>query len=120
MTLEEHIITHAKANEPQEICGFVVFEGEKQRFISCDNIADEPEKYFEIHPDDWLKAQLAEGIIALVHSHPNGEPFLSEADRQMQVQSGLDWWLVCDNKIHKFRCVPHLVGREFENSTADC
>ncbi|MGV6989664.1 C40 family peptidase [Testudinibacter sp. P80/BLE/0925] len=120
MTLEQHIIAYAKSYEPQEICGFVVFEGAQQRFIACDNIAAEPERYFEIHPDDWLKAQLADGIVALVHSHPDGLPFLSEADRQMQVRSGLDWWLVCDEKIHQFRHVPHLIGREFAHGTADC
>nr|WP_284676055.1 Mov34/MPN/PAD-1 family protein [Neisseria subflava] len=32
-------------------------------------------------------------IIAVVHSHPNGEPFLSGADRQMQIQTGLPWIL---------------------------
>lgn len=58
--------------------------------------------------------------MALVHSHPDGKPCLSSADRTLQIQSGLDWWLVCDNRIHKFRCVPHLTGRQFEHGVTDC
>ncbi|RDQ50833.1 Fibronectin type III protein [Escherichia coli] len=59
-------------------------------------------------------------IVALVHSHPGGLPWLSEADRRLQVQSDLPWWLVCRGAIHKFRCVPHLTGRRFEHGVTDC
>ncbi|ENL7289299.1 NlpC/P60 family protein, partial [Escherichia coli] len=59
-------------------------------------------------------------IVALVHSHPGGLPWLSEADRRLQVQSDLPWWLVCRGEIHKFRCVPHLTGRRFEHGVTDC
>ncbi|EBT7965503.1 phage tail protein, partial [Salmonella enterica] len=37
-----------------------------------------------------------------------------------QIQSGLEWWLVCGGRIHKFRCVPHLTGRQFEHGITDC
>ena len=40
-------------------------------------------------PEDWLRAQMQGEIVALVHSHPGGLPWLSEADRRLQVQSGL-------------------------------
>ncbi len=46
--------------------------------------------------------------------------WLSEADRRLQVQSDLPWWLVCRGAIHKFRCVPHLTGRRFEHGVTDC
>lgn len=58
-------------------------------------------------PEDWLQAKMQGEIVALVHSHPGGLPWLSEADRRLQVQSDLPWWLVCRGAIHKFRCVPH-------------
>ncbi|STP46003.1 phage tail assembly protein [Escherichia coli] len=58
--------------------------------------------------------------MALVHSHPGGLPWLSEADRRLQVQSDLPWWLVYRGAIHKFRCVPHLTGRRFEHGVTDC
>ncbi|EON5586159.1 NlpC/P60 family protein, partial [Escherichia coli] len=54
------------------------------------------------------------------HSHPGGLPWLSEADRRLQIKSALSWWLVCRGEIHKFRCVPHLTGRRFEHGVTDC
>jgi len=71
-------------------------------------------------PEDWLQAEMQGEIVALVHSHPGGLPWLSEADRRLQVQSDLPWWLVCRGAIHKFRCVPHLTGRRFEHGVTDC
>lgn len=81
---------------------------------------DEPEAYFRMSPEDWLRAEMQGEIVALVHSHPGGLPWLSEADRRLQVQSDLPWWLVCRGTIHKFRCVPHLTGRRFEHGVTDC
>lgn len=80
----------------------------------------EPEEYFRMSPEDWLSAEMQGEIVALVHSHPGGLPWLSEADRRLQVQSDLPWWLVCRGAIHKFRCVPHLTGRRFEHGVTDC
>ncbi len=71
-------------------------------------------------PEDWLRAEMQGEIVALVHSHPGGLPWLSEADRRLQVQSDLPWWLVCRGEIHKFRSVPHLTGRRFEHGVTDC
>ncbi|ELR3400292.1 phage tail protein, partial [Escherichia coli] len=80
----------------------------------------EPEDYFRMAPEDWLQAKMQGEIVALVHSHPGGLPWLSEADRRLQVQSDLPWWLVCRGAIHKFRCVPHLTGRRFGHGVTDC
>ena len=66
------------------------------------------------------RAEMQGEIVALVHSHPGGLPWLSEADRRLQIKSALPWWLVCRGEIHKFRCVPHLTGRRFEHGVTDC
>ncbi|ECL7003259.1 NlpC/P60 family protein, partial [Salmonella enterica] len=73
-------------------------------------------------PEDYIRASFLGEVVALVHSHPGdgGQPYLSTVDRTLQIQSGLDWWLVCDERIHKFRCVPHLTGRQFEHGVTDC
>lgn len=122
--LKQQILNHAKQCEPQESCGFVVFEGQNIIYLPCDNIADDPVNYFEISPDDWLKATQYEGIVALVHSHPHGEdkglPYLSIADRESQVRTDLDWWLVVDGEIKQFRRIAPLLKREFENNKQDC
>ncbi|SMB87336.1 Proteasome lid subunit RPN8/RPN11, contains Jab1/MPN metalloenzyme (JAMM) motif [Pasteurella testudinis DSM 23072] len=120
MTIEQQIIEYAKQQEPREMCGFVVFKGKKKQFIPCENIASDPISYFEVAADDWIKVQEYDGVIALVHSHPNGERALSTADRQMQIQSNLDWWLVTRGEIRKFRNVPPLLGRDFKHRESDC
>ncbi len=47
-------------------------------------------------------------IVALVHSHPGGLPWLSEADRRLQVQSDLPWWLVCRGDDSLSSAVCHI------------
>ncbi len=65
---------------------------EGERYIPCVNISAEPEAYFRIAPEDWLRAEMQGVIVALVHSHPGGLPWLSEADRRLQIKSALSWW----------------------------
>ncbi len=117
---ESAILAHARRCAPAESCGFVVRTPEGERYFPCVNISGEPEAYFRMAPEDWLQAEMQGEIVALVHSHPGGLPWLSEADRRLQVQSDLPWWLVCRGTIHKFRCVPHLTGRRFEHGVTDC
>ncbi|EHA5527683.1 C40 family peptidase, partial [Escherichia coli] len=117
---ESAILAHARRCAPAESCGFVVSTPEGERYFPCVNISGEPEDYFRMAPEDWLQAEMQGEIVALVHSHPGGLPWLSEADRRLQVQSDLPWLLVCRGAIHKFRCVPHLTGRRFEHGVTDC
>lgn len=117
---ESAILAHARRCAPAESCGFVVRTPEGERYFPCVNISGEPEAYFRMSPEDWLRAEMQGEIVALVHSHPGGLPWLSEADRRLQVHSDLPWWLVCRGEIHKFRCVPHLTGRRFEHGVTDC
>ncbi|MDG6894512.1 phage tail protein [Volucribacter amazonae] len=120
LALKQTILAYAKQCEPQECCGFVVFRGKQQVFIPCQNIAQDPENFFEIAPEDFIQASQYDGIVALVHSHPKGEPRLSPMDRQMQLYSGLDWWLVANNEVHRFAYIPPLLGRPFEHGVTDC
>ncbi|CNI69306.1 putative phage minor tail protein [Yersinia frederiksenii] len=114
--IESEILAHAKASGARESCGLIVAGG----YFPCRNIALNPTEYFDIHPDDWIAAEEKGDIEAIVHSHPNGIPFLSEGDRKFQVKSGIPWWLVCNNKIHKFNNVPHLLNRTFKHGEYDC
>ena len=117
---ESAILAHARRCAPAESCGFVISTPEGSQYQPCVNISAEPEAYFRIAPEDWLRAEMQGEIVALVHSHPGGLPWLSEADRRLQIKSALPWWLVSRGDIHKFRCVPHLTGRRFEHGVTDC
>lgn len=115
--MKTQIINHANYCGENESCGFVV---DNKAYIPCENISPTPTETFEISTDDWINAEEQGTITAVVHSHPNGVPILSEADQIFQQQTAVDWWLVCDNKIHKFRYMQPLIGREFTHGTTDC
>ena len=113
----EKIINHADSCGEAECCGFVI---DNKTYMPCKNISPTPTEAFEISPDDWIQAETIGEITAIVHSHPNGLPILSEADQIYQQQTAVDWWIVCDNQIHKFRFIKPLLGREFEHGKTDC
>jgi len=89
-------------------------------FYPCPNISSDPENYFEIDQEEWIMASEIGEIIALVHSHPNGLPYLSTADRMCQTRCATAFWLVVDNEILQFRPAPALLGRNFINYHQDC
>lgn len=121
--LDNHItneIIQAAYQTKNEICGFVVQLPFSQEFVLCDNIAENPTQTFEISADDFIRANEMGFVLAVVHSHPNGEPFLSGADRQAQVVSGLPWILANSGSLKLFRPVSYLRGREFIYDKSDC
>nr|WP_143421879.1 C40 family peptidase [Gilliamella mensalis] len=115
--MKTQILNHAKQCGEAECCGFVI---DNKSYLPCNSISPTPTETFEIPPDDWIKAEQKGEITAIVHSHPNGLPILSQADQFYQQQTAVDWWLVCDNKIHKFRYIQPLLGREFKHGKSDC
>lgn len=120
MSIEQQILHHAAEETPLESCGLVVSIEEQLLYRPCINIADQPESRFEISSDDWLRAQWQGDVVAVVHSHPGGPDYLSEADRAIQKHTACEWWLVANGDIRRFRnCLP-LLGREFLHGTTDC
>jgi proteasome lid subunit RPN8/RPN11 len=115
--MKNKILNHAKQCGEAECCGFVI---DNKTYLPCNNISSTPIETFEIAPDDWIRAEQLGEITAIVHSHPNGFPILSEADQFYQQQTGLPWWLVCNDEIHKFRFISPLLGREFKHGEMDC
>ncbi|MCK3656226.1 phage tail protein [Pasteurellaceae bacterium Macca] len=121
----KEILAHARQSEPQESCGFVISIADGLYYFPCNNVADDPVNYFEISPDEFIQAEGLGRIVALVHSHPDSEhalglPYLSTADRECQLRTGLDFWLVVSGEIRCFRAIPPLLGRKFENNKQDC
>ena len=114
------IRAHAASADQNESCGLVVTQGRKQMYIACRNTSKSPAETFELSADDWIDAANIGEIVAVVHSHPRGESFLSGADRQMQARTGVDWVLVSSGEVKVFRHCPHLRGRIFEYGKADC
>lgn len=83
-------------------------------FTPLENIAADKENFFEFNLNDW------ESVEAIIHSHPNSDPYLSPFDRVMQIMSGIEWQIVYKEKIFQYPYVPLLRGREFEYGKSDC
>jgi len=100
--LSEDIFAHARACHPQECCGLVILTPDDCQYRPCINASPEPHRHFLITPEDYLSASAVGTIIALVHSHPDGPPKLSPADKAAMRHSVCSWWLVCGDSIYRF------------------
>ena len=117
-SIHEKIIQATRKAMPNEMCGTIMKFSSGYEFWELENIAKDPAKTFEIH---WDFYDVADDLVqAIVHSHPNGEPFLSGADRQSQVATDLPWVLAVNGQLKWFKPIPHLRGREFVYDDADC
>jgi proteasome lid subunit RPN8/RPN11 len=129
----EAAINHAIAAYPHESCGLVVVVKGRERYYSCRNVATSPSEHFVIHPEDWMAAEDAGEITAVVHSHPDCNAKPSQADLVACEATGLPWYILsigCDGvtppKLHQeYAFAPSgyeapLVGREFHFGTLDC
>ncbi len=116
--MKQYIVQQAEKALPNEMCGFILRFPNFYEFRQCDNIAPNPTETFEM---DWDFMTYYDGMVAaIVHSHPNGEPFLSGADRQAQVATDVPWILAVSGSLKLFQPVAHLRGREFVYGQADC
>ncbi|SUO95285.1 NlpC/P60 family protein [Suttonella ornithocola] len=104
-------IEHAAQYPNEEICGIMV--GDK--YYPAKNTAKDKKNNFRIAKKDWRA-----DATAIVHSHPDGYRYLSTADRQQQVLTGLPYHLIAGGECYVYRCCPLLRGREFVYGKADC
>ena len=125
---------HAREVYPEESCGLVV----AGKYIRCDNIADDPGKHQEDNPDCSCRlcsfeispkvyAAYGDKIEMVVHSHPDGPLFPSQADMEGQQLTGKPWAIVAldDERVADKPTIfggpiPPLLGREFMHGVTDC
>lgn len=97
-----------------EKCGIILKDGSE---VEYPNLSRDP-KEFVLDPKAWIEND--ENIVAIFHTHPDGQPFLSSADRKSQLNTGLDWVLYTRGERKVFKPVPKLLGRSFSYGTQDC
>ena len=84
------IQAHAKERYPEESCGIIT----NDMYIPCANVAPDPKKAFQIDPAITGPLTTAGTLQAIVHSHPDGPNYPSEADQQGQIDMGIIWGVV--------------------------
>lgn len=118
---------------PNEACGYVVAKGKKQQFVPCKNSAADPRLTFEISAEEYQRASEVGEIIAVWHSHTNGDPTPSDCDRVECENSELPWFITgvseCDDtsflfsKTHTIEPVGFImdyIGRPYSYGVIDC
>jgi len=124
--LDEHhaqLAREAAAAYPHE-AAWLITPGECRQVA---NVAEDPRATFRVAKRD-LAAAHGRGLLAIVHSHPNGPDCPSEADMRGQLASGVPWGIISTDGE---RCLPPfwwgdqaetppLVGRGFRHGVTDC
>lgn len=78
----ELIRKQAEATYPEEAVWFVT---ESKGLYQVENIHEDPENFFRVSSLDSLKAT-QEGLLAVIHSHCDGDPVPSAADMSLQIR----------------------------------
>lgn len=114
---------HSKVHEE---CALVVQPANGPEYLfPCRNIWPEPDKAFVVHPKDWIQAEKAGKIKAIVHSHIDGDLEPTEFDWTGCKKSGLPWFIVSpiDHSIQRIdppEAYATLIGRQFSWGDLDC
>ena len=125
MTWKDIALKHAREDSPHEACGLLVNYKGKQKYFPCKNLAEDLEDQFIIDPDDWVVAEDAGEIIAVIHSHPNHPPTPSQADLASCEYLDLPFYIVTPeaeqwNYFEPSGYKKGLLGREWVWDVQDC
>jgi cell wall-associated NlpC family hydrolase len=111
---------HMIACYPEEGCGIFTADG----FVAFENVAEDRLTRFKMSPDVFVDHE----VLAVVHSHPDGNPFPSAADMTMQIETDVPWAIIVSGKDSAGdpmwfgdQLEPvDLVGRPFMHGIYDC
>ncbi len=94
--LWEQLLQHARAEYPREACGLVVEADGRTRVVPAANVSPRPRHEFELDPAVVLRALRSKArLVAVYHSHPDGGPGPSRADRAgAALWPGVAWLVV--------------------------
>jgi len=118
-------IEHAKSKCPEETCGLIGVVKGKIKYVECENVSDEKEKYFIMSAIDYAKAEDSMEITYIVHSHPNINPEPSQADL-VAIEKGVLPWVIVNPRTSQHTITKPsgykapMVGREFSFGILDC
>jgi len=122
--LEAAMIESKQNAAPNEMCGVVVRNDHGIYFIETTNAHDDPKNHFKIRAQDLAHIEeTTNEILAIAHSHPDGNAQLSMSDRQSSHLHNKPFVIVSHDDQVIWHEVPEplpLIGRDYEPVVADC
>lgn len=128
---EQDVITaikeHALACYPEESCGLILRKVDGSIiYYPTENVAEDRTNSF--HIDEKLVLTLKPGLIAVVHSHPDGPDCPSETDMRQQLAHGVPFGIVSTDGVGCLEPffwgadtpIAPLIGRGFRHGVTDC
>jgi proteasome lid subunit RPN8/RPN11 len=113
--VEAAIVAHARAEYPREACGLVI----NGAYMPVENLAENPRETFMINVAETMQP----GVQAIVHSHPDGDPWPSVEDMAGQIATALPWGVLTVSSGGAGAVLwwgpgvprPPLIGRDFRH-----
>lgn len=123
--MESEILKYLFSKYPEEGCGLLINVKGKLRWKPCENVAEDKQKTFSIHPKEYVAASLIGDIHAVIHSHVNGTCEPSEADKTSSNFLQVPYHIYSIPEKEKFVYTPEykkipLLGRTYEFGKTDC
>ena len=103
------LIAEAARAAPAECCGVLLGHGKViERALPAPNVAEEPERRFEIDPASLLQAhrsarQGGPQVLGYYHSHPEGHPVPSATDCEHASGDLRIWAIVAGREVRFWR-----------------
>jgi cell wall-associated NlpC family hydrolase len=119
----EQMQAGALAAFPNEAVFFITEAG----CTEVENIHEHPDKYFAVADGDHRRA-MAEGLLAVVHSHPDNIAAPSSLDMKGQMSTAVPWGIIGTDGVGvsdiawwgKGAPKAPLIGRTFRHGITDC
>lgn len=120
----EYVESESKNDYPNESVFIITRDHGCEK---VDNVSKTPDKDFQVKSGDMVRAYSG-GLLAIIHSHPDGPDYPSEADMRGQERTGVPWGILCTDGTHTLPItwwgddveMPPLEGRTFRHGITDC
>lgn len=118
-------IFHAKQEFPKEACGVLVIKNKRTSFIPCTNVHPCPHEAFECSEEAYKLEDKGFTILAVFHSHTNGNKHLTETDKISMNSCQLPY-IMCSLPSEEFDWLEPTVeetpykGRTYVGGIQDC
>ena len=129
MILSSHIKKQIKdeyaKERPKECCGLIVSNKGVLTCVPAKNDSLEKD-FFRVNPRDYLQASNLGEIVAVYHSHTNGNQNFSEFDKFNSISHNITYVMYCPENNTLLQFSPSYsefntyVGRKFEIGESDC